>query len=62
MLVHAFLISGKRASRARRSHSFELDRHSIAESMAPSALLDAKSTPFISVAIRQNFDEVLPGI
>jgi len=33
MLAHAILIGMERASRAKRPHSFELDRHSVAESI-----------------------------
>jgi hypothetical protein len=33
MLAHAILIGGERAARARRSHSFELARHSVTESV-----------------------------
>jgi hypothetical protein len=33
MLAHALLVGEERASRAMRPHSFELDRHSVAESM-----------------------------
>jgi hypothetical protein len=33
ILAHAILIGSERASRARRLHSFELDRHSVAESI-----------------------------
>jgi hypothetical protein len=58
-LAHAMLIGVKGALRARRSHSFELDRHSVAESMGhtpwlrawatPSALLGAKSTALFNI-------------
>jgi hypothetical protein len=48
MSAQAILIGMERASRAMRSHSVELDRHSFAESIDHTVgISDAKSTPFV---------------